>query len=263
VSGALSHHQISLAKVEGVTWQELPKDLYIPPQALEVAVENFEGPLDLLLYLIRKQNLDILNISVAKISRQYIAYIKLMQELQLELAGEYLLMAALLAEIKSQMLLPKPKEIEGEDDDPRANLIAKLREYERVKKVTEKLNQLPRQERDIFPTPIEIPEMKIKRQYPSVVLTELLLAFKSVLNRAEQFSHHQVMREPLSLKERMNYILEQVKINETVIFITLFTLKEGRAGVVICFLAILELSKEGFIEILQAEPFAQLRVRAV
>ncbi len=253
---------MSLAKVDGVSWQELPEDLYIPPQALEVAVEIFEGPLDLLLYLIRKQNLDILNIPVAKISRQYIAYIELMQELQLELAGEYLLMAALLAEIKSRMLLPKLKMADDKEDDPRANLIAKLREYERIKKVATKLNQLPRQERDIFPTRIEVPEIKVKRQHPEVELTEILLAFKSVLNRTEQFSHHQIMREPLSLKERMRHILEQLKINETVFFITLFTLKEGRAGVVICFLAILELSKEGLIEILQSEPFAQLRVIA-
>ena len=252
-----------LATVEGVVWQEFPEDLYIPPKALEVFVDVFEGPLDLLLYLIRKQNLDILNIPVAKISRQYIAYIEIMQNLQLELAGEYLLMAALLAEIKSRMLLPKVAESENEEDDPRADLIAKLREYERVKKAAEKLNQLPRQERDIFPINVAIPEIDIKRSFPNVELFEILEAFKTVLNRAEQLSEHQILKEPLSLKDRMNFILQTVKHSETVIFSTLFNLKEGRAGVVICFLAILELTKEGVIEILQNEPFSEVKIKAV
>lgn len=253
----------TLAKVDGELWQAFPEDLYIPPDALEVIVDIFEGPLDLLLYLIRKQNLDILNIPVAKISRQYMAYIDLMQGLHLELAGEYLLMAAFLAEIKSRMLLPKPTESEGEDDDPRATLIARLREYERIKKASEELEKLPRQERDIFPSQVTTPEIKVKRQHPDIELTEILLAFKAVLNRAEQLTEHQITKETLSLKDRMSFILQSLKNTEYVIFASLFTFKEGRAGVVICFLAILELSKEGVIEILQSEPFAELRVKGV
>jgi len=256
--------KVSLVKVDGVLWQdELPEDLYIPPKALKVVVEIFEGPLDLLLYLIRKQNLDIMTIPVAKISCQYVAYIELMQELELELAGEYLLMAALLADIKSQMLLPQTMISENKKNDPKVNLIAKLREYERIKKISETLNQLPRQERDIFPTAVAIPDIKTQRQHPDVELSDILSAFKNILNRAEQLTKHQVIREPLSLKERMNNILERLKTTDSINFVTLFTLKEGRAGVVICFLAILELSKEGFIEILQHEPFAKLRVKVV
>lgn len=253
---------MSLVKVDGVSWQALPEDLYIPPKALEVAIDIFEGPLDLLLYLIRKQNLDILNIPVAKISSQYSAYIEFMQDLQLELAGEYLLMAAWLAQIKSRMLLPQSKAIQNRED-LKANLIVKLREYEQIKKVAEKLNQLPRQARDIFPTSIAIPEIKPKPQYPDIDLTEILLAFKNVLNRTNLLSQHQIIKEPLSLKERMSYILKRLQTTESVMFATLFTLEEGKAGVVVCFLAILELRKEGFIDIVQSQPFTPLQVKAL
>jgi segregation and condensation protein A len=253
---------ITVAKVDGTTWQQFPEDLYIPPDALEVFVEIFEGPLDLLLYLIKKQNLDILNIPVAQITRQYMEYVELMQKLHLELAAEYLVMAASLAEIKSRMLLPRPAEVAEEEEDPRAFLVAKLKEYERMKKAAEDLDQLPRQERDIFPTKIELGEFTIKQYHPDVELPELLLAFKDVLKRVEQFTEHQITKEQLSLKDRMINVLELLKSSESLSFFSLFNFKEGRAGVVVAFLAILELSKEGLIEIFQPEPFAELKVKA-
>lgn len=253
---------ITVAKVEGTTWQQFPEDLYIPPDALEVFVDIFEGPLDLLLYLIKKQNLDILTIPVAQITRQYMNYVELMQKLHLELAAEYLVMAALLAEIKSRMLLPRPAEMLAEEDDPRAFLIAKLKEYEQMKKAAEDLDKLPRQERDIFPAKVELGELAIKQHYPDVEVTELLLAFQAVLKRAEQFTEHQIKKEQLSLKDRMIHVLERLKSCESLSFFCLFNLNEGRAGVVVAFLAILELSKEGLIEILQPEPFAEVRIKA-
>lgn len=253
---------ITVATVDGTVWQQFPEDLYIPPDALEVFVDIFEGPLDLLLYLIKKQNLDILTIPVAKITLQYMSYVELMQKLHLELAAEYMLMAALLAEIKSRMLLPRPAELAAEEDDPRAFLIAKLKEYERMKKAAEDLNDLPRQERDIFPVSVELGDLVIKKYYPEVELPEILLAFADVLKRAEQFTEHQIKKEQLSLKDRMINVLERLKNCESLSFFSLFSLKEGRAGVVVSFLAILELSKEGLIEILQFEPFAELRVKA-
>ena len=250
---------ITVATVDGTIWQQFPEDLYIPPNALEVFVDIFEGPLDLLLYLIKKQNLDILTIPVAQITRQYMAYVELMQKLHLELAAEYLVMAALLAEIKSRMLLPRPAELAAEEEDPRAFLIAKLKEYERMKKAAEDLDNLPRQERDVFPVSVELGKLVIKKHYPEVELTEMLLAFADVL---KQFTEHQIKKEQLSLKDRMISVLERLKNGESLSFFSLFSLKEGRAGVVVSFLAILELSKEGLIEILQHEPFSELRIKA-
>jgi segregation and condensation protein A len=252
---------LAVAKVAGENWQNLPDDLYIPPNALEVFVDIFEGPLDLLLYLIKKQNLDILNIPVAQITRQYMEYVELMQQLHLELAGEYLLMAALLTEIKSRMLLPRSAEVAAEEEDPRAALVAKLKEYEQIKKAAEALDKLPRQERDIFPPQLELGELVIERRYPPVEIAEMLFALQDVLKRAEQFSQHQITKETLSLKDRMISVLERLKNNDTLSFFSLFSGKEGRAGVVVAFLAILELSKEGIIEIFQAEPFAEILVR--
>ena len=254
---------ITVATVQGTTWQQFPEDLYIPPDALEVFVDIFEGPLDLLLYLIKKQNIDILNIPVAKITLQYMSYVELMQTVHLELAAEYLLMAALLAEIKSRMLLPRPAEMADEEDDPRAYLIAKLKEYERMKQAAEDLDKLPRQERDIFPPQVELGELVIKKHYPEVELSELLLAFQDVLKRAEQFTEHQIKKEQLSLKDRMLSVLARLKNGERLSFFSLFSVKEGRAGVVVSFLAILELSKEGVIEVLQNEPFGELFVQGI
>jgi segregation and condensation protein A len=242
------------ATVMGQPYQELPEDLYIPPDALEVFLDAFEGPLDLLLYLIRKQNVDILNIPIAEITRQYIGYIEMMENLRLELAAEYLVMAALLAEIKSRMLLPRVVDEEDEEDDPRAFLIRKLQEYEAIKKAAEQLDELPRYERDIFDASVNTEAINVKQNLPDVQLKELLLAFQQVLKRAEQFSHHQISREPLSVRERMATILEKLNRANQLPFTALFIRKEGKGGVVVSFLAILELSKEGCIDIHQSEP---------
>ncbi len=253
---------ITVATVDGTAWQQLPTDLYIPPDALEIVVDVFSGPLDLLLYLIKKQNLDIVNIPIAQITRQYMAYIEMMLTLHLELAAEYLVMAALLAEIKSRMLLPRPLELAAESEsDPRAFLMAKLKEYERIKIAAENLDQLPRQERDIFPVRVELGQFIIQQHYPTIELTELLLALQGVLKRAEQLSEHQIKKETFSLKDRMDYILDCFNRSDRLSFSQLFHLKEGRAGVVVAFLALLELSKAGVIEIIQREPFAQLWVQ--
>jgi len=245
------------------TWQ-FPDDLYIPPDALEVMVDIFTGPLDLLLYLIKKQNLDILNIPVAQITQQYMTYIEMMLILQLELAAEYLVMAALLAEIKSRMLLPRQTElIEEQEQDPRAFLIAKLKEYERIKTAAEALDNLPRQERDIFPVRVELGLLAIESQLPQVALPELLNALQAVLKRTVQLSNHQIKKEKLSLKARMRSILQRLQSHHSVSFADLFSPAEGRAGVVIAFLAVLELSKAGAIVVLQTEPFGDLSVQAI
>ncbi len=251
-----------LAIVEGTPFLELPEDLYIPPDALEVFLETFEGPLDLLLYLIKKQNLDILNIPIAQITRQYIAYIDMMKGLRLELAAEYLVMAALLAEIKSRMLLPRQASQEDDEQDPRAQLIRRLQEYECIKQAAQEMDCIPRLERDIFLTCIDVSTIQIKKKLPDVQLHELLHAFQDVLRRVEQLSHHQISREPLSVRERMSAILENLKNSDHLVFSALFSRKEGKQGVVVSFLAILELSKEGLIEIIQAEPFNEIRIRA-
>jgi segregation and condensation protein A len=248
--------------VNGAPFKQLPDDLYIPPDALEVLLDTFEGPLDLLLYLIRRQNMDIVNIPIARITHQYIAYIQMMGELNLELAAEYLVMAALLAEIKSRMLLPRESESEDGEEDPRTTLIRRLQEYELIKNAAEEIDQLPRVERDIFEISIDISALKnFEQDLPDIQLKEMLLAFQDVLKRVSQLSHHQITKEPLSVRERMSTILENLKAADSLIFSQLFIRKEGRHGVVVSFLAILELGKEGLIEIIQSEPFAELRVR--
>ena len=252
----------AFARVHGAPYNELPEDLYIPPDALEVFLEAFEGPLDLLLYLIRKQNLDILNIPIAHITHQYITYIQMMSILNLELAAEYLVMAALLAEIKSRMLLPRPPESEDEEEDPRATLIRRLQEYECIKQAAEEIDQLPRMERDIFEIGVDTSTLSVERQHPDVQLRELLLAFQDVLKRVEQLSHHQIIKEPLSVRERMATILANLKGADSLLFSQLFNRKEGRQGVVVSFLAILELSKERLIDIIESDGLAELRVRS-
>ena len=254
--------EMPFAVVEGEAVTELPQDLYIPPYALEVFLEAFEGPLDLLLYLIRRQNIDILDIPIAEITRQYVEYIELMKELQLELAGEYLLMAAMLAEIKSRMLLPRPESVEEEEDDPRAELVRRLQEYERFKKAAEDLSDLPRLERDVQVVSIEAPERKVTVKLPEVTLKELLLAFHDVLKRAEMFSNLHLQREPLSVRQRMSEILTRVRTSNFSPFVDLFDPEEGRMGVAVTFLAILELLREALIEVVQSEAFAPLHVRA-
>lgn len=254
--------EMPFAVVEGEPMTQLPRDLYIPPDALQVFLEAFEGPLDLLLYLIRRQNLDILDIPIAEITRQYMSYIEVMTELQLELAGEYLLMAAMLAEIKSRMLLPRPAAQDGqEEEDPRAELVRRLQEYERFKKAAEDIDRLNRQERDTLPALIEMPERKVVKIQPQVSLQEMLLALQEVMARAEMFAHHQVNRERLSVRQRMSDILDTLRETAFVEFAQLFRVEEGRMGVTVSFIAILELMKEGLIEIVQAEAYAPIHVR--
>lgn len=257
-----SQGEMPFAVVDGEPVTELPQDLYIPPYALQVFLEAFEGPLDLLLYLIRRQNIDILDIPIAEITRQYVQYIELMKELQLELAGEYLLMAAMLAEIKSRMLLPRPQAEDGEEEDPRAELVRRLQEYERFKKAAEDLDGLPRLERDVFIARVEAPERKVVARLPDVTLKELLLAFHDVLKRAEMFSNLHVQREPLSVRQRMSEILSRVKANVFTDFVDLFDPGEGRMGVAVTFIAVLELLRESVIEVVQADVYAPLHVRA-
>src|SRR5579862_6069068 len=255
--------EMPFAVVNGEPVTELPRDLYIPPQALEVFLEAFEGPLDLLLYLIRRQNLDILDIPLAEITRQYMKYIELMQDLQLELAGEYMVMAATLAEIKSRMLLPRPaSQGDGSDEDPRAELVRRLQEYERFKRAAESIDTLPRLERDVWAASAELKDRKVVRLLPQVTLQEMLLAFKEVVVRSEMFAHHHIQRERLSVRERMGDILSALEESSFVEFIRLFRPEEGRMGITVTFVAILELVREGLIDIVQAEPFAPLHVRA-
>jgi segregation and condensation protein A len=254
--------EMPFAMVEGVPVTELPHDLYIPPYALEVFLEAFEGPLDLLLYLIKRQNLDILNIPIAQITKQYVEYIDLMRDLQLELAGEYLVMAATLAEIKSRMLLPRPAGDEAEEDDPRAELVRRLQEYERYKQAAHNLDLLPRLERDVWPASAEVTERTVVARLPDITLKELLVAFKEVIDRVSMFAHHQVGREPLSVRERMSAVLVALREGQFVEFSKLFPADEGKMGAVVTFLAILELAKESLIELVQAESFAPIHVRA-
>jgi segregation and condensation protein A len=252
---------VALAIVNGSPLTEFPEDLYIPPEALEIILETFEGPLDLLLYLIRRQNLDILNIPIAEVTRQYIHYIDMMQEMKMELAAEYLLMAAILAEIKSRLLLPKPPSAENDEEDPRAELIRRLQEYERFKTAAESIDQLPRWERDVFPVEVGLSAIQIRKVYPEVDLKEVLLAFQDVLKRVERTSRHQIQRETLSVRERMSTILMRLLESAALTFGQLFEVQEGRQGAVVSLLAILELAKENLIEIVQEEPLADILVR--
>ena len=261
-AGAPAQREMPFAIVEGEPVTELPRDLYIPPHALEVFLEAFEGPLDLLLYLIRRQNLDIINIPIAQITAQYVEYIELMQEMQFELAGEYLVMAATLAEIKSRMLLPRADAIEEEEEDPRAELARRLQEYERFKKAAHDIDCLERLERDITVAEAEVVERRVVTKLPDVTLKELVVAFQEVVSRAEQFAHHHIQREALSVRERMSSVLAAVSENDRVEFAQLFDLSEGRSGVVVTFLAMLELLKEMLIEAVQAQPFGPIHLRA-
>jgi segregation and condensation protein A len=262
VAAAPAQSEMAFAVVEGQPITEMPRDLYIPPQALEVFLEAFEGPLDMLLYLIRRQNLDILDIPIAEITRQYMRYIELMQVLQLELAGEYLLMAATLAEVKSRMLLPRPATDDlAEESDPRAELVRRLQEYERFKRAAEGIDRMPRLERDTWIASADLVDRKVVRIAPQVTLQEMLLAFQDVLARSDMFAHHHVQREPLSVRQRMTDVLSSLTVGAFVDFSTLFSAEEGRRGVTVTFVAILELLREGLIEIVQSETFAPLHVR--
>ncbi|WP_020409438.1 segregation and condensation protein A [Hahella ganghwensis] len=254
--------ELPLAVVEGKPVTEIPQDLYIPPDALEVFLESFEGPLDLLLYLIRRQNMDILNIDVSEVTRQYMEYIHIMQDMRFELAAEYLVMAAMLAEIKSRFLLPKRESDEEEEDDPRAELIRRLQQYERFKTAAENIDELPRMERDFAEAQPEVPKITKVKKHPDVDLREVLLAFREVLKRSELFEHHQVEREKLSTRERMTQVLDRLSADQFTRFVDLFKAEEGKLGVVVTFLAILELVKESLVELVQTESFGEIHVRA-
>lgn len=248
------------ALVRGEPLEKFPDDLYIPPDALRVILEAFEGPLDLLLYLIRRQNLDILDIPVLLITEQYMSYIDAMQDLEIELAGEYLLMAAMLAEIKSRMLLPRPSVEEEEGADPRAELVRRLQEYERYKEVSEELDSLPRVGRELFPVHLPPQRVDVDKPLPQPQIDELLHAFRDVMLRAELFTSHQIQREPLSVRERMSGILERLQQGERIGFASIFIPAEGRLGVVVSFIAILELTREELIVIEQAQPYGEIHL---
>ena len=255
--------EMPLAVVRGQPMLQMPQDLYIPPDALEVILEAFEGPLDLLLYLIRRQNLDILDIPIAEITRQYVEYIELMHELRLELAADYLVMAAMLAEIKSRLLLPRPPVEEGLEDDPRAELVRRLQEYERFKKVAEEIEAMPRQDRDFVTVSAFVVDRNVIRLPPPVELRELLLALKDVLKRAELTGRHAIQREALSVRNRMSDVLKALDDGEFHRFEQLFNAGEGRLGVVVTFLALLELAKEHLIEIMQSEPLSPIYLKSL
>ncbi len=238
---------------------DLPQDLYIPPNALEIFLEAFEGPLDLLLYLIKKQNIDILDIQIAEVTRQYVQYIEMMHGLQLELAAEYLVMAGTLAEIKSRMLLPNHAETE-EEEDPRAELIRRLQEYERYKKAAADIDELPRVNRDVFMVQSPRPKEEAVQAMPQVNLPDLWYVLKEVLERANMYEQHHVAREKLSIRDKMAHVLGKLQVGEFTDFVDLFTPKEGRVGVIVTFSAILELLKQAVIELVQTENFGKIHV---
>lgn len=257
-------NEMPFAFVNGQAYTQLPKDLYIPPDALEVILEAFEGPLDLLLYLIRRQNLDILDINVSAITHQYVAYVEMMNTLQFELAAEYLVMAAMLAEIKSRMLLPRCKdEEEDEGDDPRAALIRRLQEYEQFKSAAEDIEEMPRLYRDIHQASADAPDRNLTRPDPDVDFKEILLALADVLRRADMFESHQVEMERMSTRERMTQVLERLSAEKTFVpFVSLFKVSEGRLGVIVTFMAVMELIKESLVDIVQNESFGPIHVKA-
>ncbi|MGH8030283.1 MAG: segregation and condensation protein A [Arenimonas sp.] len=255
--------EMPLALVLGQPVLQMPQDLYIPPDALEVILESFEGPLDLLLYLIRRQNLDILDIPVAEITRQYVEYIDVLQDLRFELAAEYLVMAAMLAEIKSRMLLPRPPSAEGIEADPRAELVRRLQEYERFKKAAEDIDQLDRLDRDTTPAGAFVPDRASVKVPPPVELREMLLALREVLKRAELFTQHAIRREALSVRQRMGEVLGQLNDGRFHLFESLFPIEEGKPGVVVTFLSILELAKEQLLEIVQEKALDPIYVKSL
>ena len=254
--------QLPLAIVGGEAYTEVPKDLYIPPDALEIFLESFEGPLDLLLYLIKRQNIDILNINVADITDQYMSYVDIMQASQFELAAEYLVMAAMLAEIKSRMILPRQVKEEAEEDDPRMQLIRRLQEYERYKKAAEDLDELPRMDRDIQLASASPPEIDRVTPDPEVKLDEILMCLSRVLNRAEMFEHHHIQFETLSTREKMSEILERISEHKFMPLVALLIKNEGRLGVVVTFLAVMELLKDSLVEIVQSDPFGPIHIKS-
>ena len=258
----VQQEEMPFAVVQGQPYTKLPQDLYIPPDALEVFLDAFEGPLDLLLYLIRRQNIDILDIPIAEITKQYMGYVDLLKELQFDLAAEYLVMAAILAEIKSRMLLPRRKSEDEDEEDPRAELVRRLQEYERFKQAAEDLEDLPREGRDFTTAEAWMESRQVVRVPPEVELEDVLSALRDVLSRAELFSHHHVQMEPLSVRERMSVIVDKLRASPFLEFGALFTVEEGRRGVVVSFLALMELCREHLVDLVQHEPLGAIYVRS-
>ena len=257
-----AQQEMPFAYIDGKAYTNLPLDLYIPPDALEVFLEAFEGPLDLLLYLIKRQNIDILDINVADITDQYMAYVDLMEASQFELAAEYLVMAAMLAEIKSRMLLPRSSADEEDEEDPRAQLIRRLQEYERYKQAAEDLDEIPRLERDVFTADAQTPPMERNAPEPDVDLKDILISLAMVLRRADMFERHHVQRETLSTREKMSEILVRLSSHHFVPMVSLLMREEGRLGVVVTVLAVMELLKDSLIEIVQTEDFGPIHLKA-
>ncbi|HAJ76101.1 MAG TPA: segregation/condensation protein A [Gammaproteobacteria bacterium] len=254
--------ELPLAFVAGEAITEVPKDLYIPPDALEIFLEAFEGPLDLLLYLIKRQNLDILEINVAEITDQYMAYVELMQASQFELAAEYLVMAAMLAEIKSRLLLPRQEEDDAEEGDPRMQLIRRLQEYERYKQAAEDLNALPRMDRNFYRANAALPQIERITPDPDVALQDILFSLARVLRRADMFEHHHIQMETLSTREKMSEILVRISEHKFIPLVSLLVKEEGRSGVIVTFLAVMELMKDSLIEIVQTDPFGPIHLKS-
>ena len=265
-SGNLSHsaqqQELPLAFIAGEPITEIPKDLYIPPDALEVFLEAFEGPLDLLLYLIKRQNINILEIQVAEITNQYMAYVELMEASQFELAAEYLVMAAMLAEIKSRILLPRHEDEKAEEDDPRMQLIRRLQEYERYKEAAQNINELSRMDRNYYLAAAALPVMERIKPDPDVDLQDLLMCLSRVLRRADMFEHHHIQRETLSTREKMSEILIRISEREFVPLVSLLVREEGRLGIVVTFLAVMELMKDSLIELVQVDPFGPIHLKS-
>ena len=263
LDAALAQQQeLPFAIIDGEAITEVPKDLYIPPDALEIFLEAFEGPLDLLLYLIKRQNIDILDIQVADITDQYMSYVDLMESTQFELAAEYLVMAAMLAEIKSRILLPRQEEEAGEEEDPRMQLIRRLQQYERFKKAAEDIDGLARMDRDIHRAGAALPVIERITPDPEVDLQEVLRSLSRVLKRADNFGHHHIQMETLSTREKMSEILVRISNNKFVPLGSLLIREEGRLGVVVTFLAIMELLKDSMIEIVQSEAFGPIHLKS-
>ena len=258
----ITQEEMPFAMVRGEVVTTPPKDLYIPPEAMEVFLDTFEGPLDLLLYLIRKQNLDILDIPVAEITRQYMGYIDLMRMMNLDLAAEYMVMAAMLAEIKSRMLLPRPESDDEDEEDPRAMLVRRLQEYERYRQAAMDIEKLPRLGRDLYLANPARDHIKPKRIDPHVEIHDLLMAFAEVVKRADEKKSFNINREVLSIRERMGMVLDRVNNTEFIDFELLFDVEEGKMGMVVTFMAILELLKEHLLLVVQNEQFATIHVRA-
>jgi len=254
--------ELPLAIVQGERITVFPEDLYIPPDALEVILESFEGPLDLLLYLIRRQNLNILDIPIAEITTQYMAYVEVMRKQNLDLAAEYLVMAALLAEIKSRLLLPQ-RESADDEEDPRAELVRRLQEYERFKQAAEEVDELPREEREFVPLSISPLISKKDIPLPDIELDEVLRVFNEVLSRLDLKVHHQIKRETISVRARMTQVLERMMGEEFVPFEQLLIEGQGRLGIVVTFLAVLELLKSRVIDLVQVDPYDPIYVKPV